>query len=306
MVGGRCYRKLGFLLMEAIMACFLMALAFLVAVRLYGAALQWEASTGKIRQASQLAEQKMEEIRARSLSVSNGSTFAARLDGIIGGVHSPYPEAPSFRFDVEELRNRHQTVGSSGLTPEDGVHSPGSRFFTQPLGSATPYPTDPEGDFQRNATFESYPYSRHLPNSYRLVQVTVRWSLDPRDSVRLISLIGDPIPVPRLATTANVNQTVNVIKVSGPSNLTAPNSSAVYRIEVTAANGARIEDVSVIWQLHPLNDGYADLFALDASGTQVRISRNSTFSQSGTRVRLYPQVRYHGIEARAISGRISL
>lgn len=297
--------------MEAIMACFLMALAFLVAVRLYGAALQWEASTGKIRQASQLAEQKMEEIRARSLSVPSGSTFSARLGAIVAGAHDPYPEAPSFRFDVRELRNRHERVTSSALTPEDGVHSPGSSFFTQPSAGATPYPTDPQGDFQRNATYESYPYSRHMPNSYKLVQVTVRWNSDPRDSVRLISLIGDPILEPRAASSSavdapNVNQAVQVRKVSGPSNLTAPNSSAVYSVEVTTKDGSLVEDVSVIWQLHPLNDGYVNLFNLDASGTRVRVSRDPTFSFNGAKVRLYPQVRYHGIEARAISETISL
>ncbi len=292
--------------MEAIMASFLMALAFLIAVRLYGAALQWEASTGKIRQASQLAEQKMEEIRARSLLVPSGTTFAAHLNGIVAGAHPPYPEGPNFRFEIRKLRNRHETVSSSSLTPEDGVHSPASSFFTRPAAGTVPYPTDPEGDFQRNATYESFPYSRHLPNSYELIEILVRWNTDPSDQVRLISLIGDPILKPRATTGANVNQTVRVVRVSGPSNLTSAGASAVYRIEVTTDNGSRVQDVSAIWQLHPYNTGYADLFTLDASGSQVRVTRSAALSRNGTQIRLYPQIRYHGIEARAVSETISL
>ncbi len=292
--------------MEAVMASFLMVLAFLVAVKLYGASLQWEASTGKIRQASMLAERKMEEIRARSLTIPGGSTFSAHLDGIIGGSHLPYSDAPIFRFEVTPVDNIHKEVESSGFIPPDGIHSPGSTFYTRPDGSATPYSSDPQGDYQWNATYESYPYSRRMPQSYRLVQVDVRWNSDPKDYVRLISLIGDPILPPRDTTpNPNLNQTLSVVKESGPNNLTGTGASAIYRIEVYANNNSQVQDVSAVWSLHPLNDGTADLFTLDSSGTRVRVSRSSS-SKNGTSLRLYPQIRYHGKEARAIGPVISL
>lgn len=286
------------------MASFLMVLAFLIAVKLYGASLQWEASTGKIRQASTLAERKMEEIRARSLSVPGGSTFAAHLDGIIGGSHLPYSDAPNFRFDVRSIDNIHKEVESSGFTPPDGVHSPASTFYTKPDGSSPPYSSDPQGDYQWNATYESYPYSRQMAQSYRLVQVDVRWNSVPKDYLRLISLIGDPILPPR-DTTPNLNQTLRVVKESGPANLTGTGASAIYRIEVYADNNSQVEDVSAIWSLHPLHNGTADLFTLNSSGTRVRVSRSS-LSKNGTSLRLYPQIRYHGKEARATSPEISL
>lgn len=302
------------LLAEAVVASFLMIFAFLASASLYDASLRWEAGSASLRRATLLAEQKMEEIRARASSYSPPATFASHLDGIISGPHPPSPEAPDFRFAVRALDNTHRTVASSGLTPSDGVHSPCSTFFTRPGNpgstdrSASPYAaSDPGGDFQRNVTYESYPYSRRMSRSFRLVQVTVSYGVGYEQKVDLISLIGDPIlpPARPAAGADNLNLTLNVIRESGSVDLSAPGAEAVYRIDVTTDSGTKVEEVSALWSIHPLSSGTADIFALDASGLRVRVTRSAD-SKAGTTFRLFPQIRYEGVEARATSDAITL
>lgn len=296
----------GMLLMEAIMASFLMVLAFLAAVKLYGASLQWEASTGKIRLATLLAERKMEELRAQTAQIPSGESFAEHYQNVVSAGPFSYSEAPNFSISVKTLNNTHKKVQSSGLTPTDGVHSPSSTFYTEPSsGPGAPYSFDPEGDYQYNATYESYPYSRHMPKTYRLVQVTVRWGPDPADSVRLLSLLGDPILARKdTGNSADIDQTVKVVKESGPDNLTG-STPAIYTVEVTTGNGAKVEDVSVLWSIHADGSGIPDLFVLNAKGTRVRVSRPAG-AESGQRFRLFPTVRYKGVEARGYSPWINL
>ena len=295
----------GMLLMEAVMASFLMVLAFLAAVKLYGASLQWEASTGKVRLATLVAERKMEEIRAQSAQIPNGSTFRAHLQGLTNGTDSTYPDAPGLVVNAQRIDLTHEEVESSGLTPTNGIHSPSTTFYTEPNGgSGPPYPSDPLGDFQLNATYESYPYSRRMPDSFRLVQVTVRWGNGVNDNVKLLSLIGDPIPPRKNTGATDFNETAVVVKESGPNNLTG-GTPAVYTVEVTTRDGAVVEDVSVLWGIDPNGDGTADLFALNAAGTRVRVSRPAS-AESGQQFRLLAQIRYKGVEARARSEWISL
>lgn len=293
------------------MACFLMVFAFAASASMCDASVGWEARSTTVRQAAVLAERKMEEIRAKAASVPSGSTFAQHLDTILAAAHPPYDDSPSYTFKVRALANEHKKVKSSGFTPPDGVHSPCSSFYTKPThpGSTDrtnpPYGAqDPGGDFQKNATYSTYPYSRSMPESYRLVQVTVRFGTRADQKVDLVALIGDPIAPPEEPTGGNLNKTVKVVKESGPSNLVG-SGAAVYRIEVVTASGAKVDDVSAVWNIHPLSSGSADIFPLDSRGTRVRVTRNG-FSVSGTSFRLFPQIRYDGKEARATSAVISL
>ncbi|MCA9775367.1 MAG: hypothetical protein KC800_01565 [Candidatus Eremiobacteraeota bacterium] len=302
----------GSLLVEAIVASFLMVFAFLASASLYDGSLKWETRSSNLCRATLLAERKMEELRARTSVIPSGSTFALVADAAIDGSHPPYPDSPGFTFEVETLPNEHKKVQTSGFIPKNGVISPGSNFSTEPLNPGSqghgnpPYgPLDPDGDFQKNATYSTYPYSRRMPNTYRLVQVTVRFGDRSLQMVRLISLLSDPILPPARPTGDNLNNTLKVVKESGPTNLTADDSSAIYRIEVTTSSGATVEDVSAIWSIHPLSSGTADIFTLDASGTRVRLTRND-LSLDGTKLRLYPRIRYEGIEARAESEEIGL
>lgn len=295
----------GMLLMEAIMASFLMVFAFLAAVKLYGASLQWEASTGKVRLATLVAERKMEEIRAQSAQIPSGSTFRAHLQGLTNGTDSSYADAPGLIVNAKRIDITHEEVDSSGLTPTEEIHSPSSTFYTEPNGgTGPPYPSDPLGDYQLNATYESYPYSRRMPHSFRLIQVTVRWGTGVNDNVKLLSLIGDPVPPRKNTGATDFNETAVIVKESGPNNLTGA-TPAVYTLEVTARDGAVVEDVSVLWGIDPDGDGTADLFALNAAGTRVRVTRPAS-AESGQQFRLLAQVRYKGVEARARSEWITL
>ena len=298
------------LLVEAIIAAFLMIFAFAISAALYDASLRWEANTTSILRASLLAERKMEEIRSAASRI-DAQSFAVQIDAILTGPHLPYPDAPAFTFEVgPALDNIHKVVPTSGFTPTNGVHSPCSTFFTRPSNpgsvnrSSPPYASDPNGDFQMDAAYESFPYSRAMPNSYRLVQVRVRFGDGDDHKVDLISLIGDPI-APPARPDPNINQTLKIVRTSGPPDLTGANPAAEYEIHVTTATNAPVDDVSAVWSIHPLSSGTADIFPLNASGTRVRITR-SPFSENGTQFRLFPQIRYEGQEARALSDPIAL
>jgi hypothetical protein len=295
-----------------VIASFLMIFAFLASVALYDASLRWESGSSNIRRATLLAERKMEEIRAQASLVTSG-TFAGGIDAILAAIPRPfyYPEAPEIAIYVDPLDNIHHRVQTSGLKPPNGVISPCSSFYTKPLNPGSrdyapaPYGTlDPEGDFQINASYETYPYSREMPDSYRLVQVTVQYGPADDQKAVLISLIGDPIMPP--VRSGALDSVVKVVRESGPANLTSLGDAAIYRIEVTASNGTKVSDVSALWSLDSAHGGTVDIFRLDAKGTRVRVTRDPDYSVSGTTAVLSPQVRYEGIQARAASGEIGL
>lgn len=308
----------GVLIVEAVIAAFLMVFAFAASASLFDASLRWESFSSNQRKAALLAERKMEEIRARATAIPSGQTFAQHIDSVIGGTHNPYPDAPGFEFTVTTLRNRHLRVPTSGFTPTDGVHSPCSVLYTQPDNPGTtnritpaynidpPTPFDPNGagDFQKNNFYDTYPYSRSMANSYRLVKVTVSFGTNGDRTVDLISLIGDPI-LPPNRPADNLNDTVNVVRTAGNNVLSGASDFAEYEIRVTTASGAVVEDVSALWSVHPLSTGSVDIFCLNASGTRVRVSRNR-FSRNGTRARLFPKIRYEAEEARGLSEFINL
>lgn len=307
-------RRSGILLVEAVVASFLMIFAFLASALLYDASLRWEAASSNIRQATLLAERKMEEIRALSSMVQTG-TFAGRVDSVLASIPDPffYPESPDFPIHVTVLDNKHEMVQTSKVIPPNGVISPCSSFATQPENPLTqdrapaPYESiDPEGDFQVNVGYETYPYSRTMPDSFRLVQVTVEYGVGSTANQRavLVSLIGDPILPPKHG--GGVNDVVKVVKESGPQDLTSAGDAAIYRIQVTAANGTEVRDVSALWSLDSTYGGTVDIFRLDPNGTRVRVTRDPKFSVVGTKAVLSPWVRYEGIEARGTSAFIGL
>lgn len=305
------FHTAGILIVEAVVAAFLMVFAFLASASLFDASLRWESQSGNTRMAALIAERKMEELRAQCSQVPSGSTFAAHADAILAGPHPPYTDAPGFTFTVQVLPNSHDEVPTSGETPDEGVHSPSSTVFTRPTNPSStdranpPYPLiDPPtspfndaGDFQKNGFYSTYPYSRAMPNSYRLVQVSVEYGTGDARQFDLVSLLSDPIPPPPL--------TFEVVRTAGSSTLSGTGSFAEYEIRVTAQSGAVVEEVSALWSIHPLSTGTVDVFALNAAGTKVRVRRNA-FSRNGTTAVLYPQIRYHSVQGRAESEDISL
>lgn len=304
----------GVLIVEAVVASFLMVFAFLASASLFEASLRWESQGANMRKAALAAERKMEEMRAAAANVPSGQTFAQHIDAIIAG---PHPNIEGYPVVVTPLPNHHEQVTTSGYTPTDGFHSPCSTLFTAPDNPAStsrnapPYnfdsgtPLDPAprgaGDFQLNNLYETYPYSRAMPNSYRLVKVSIDYGARNGLPLDLISVIGDPI-LPLANTTPNINVSM-AINPGGPVSVGA--GSQDFTFTLTAANGSIIEDAACIWSIHPLSGGTADLFTRDAIGSTVRVSRNG-LSRPGTDLRLFPKVRYQGVDVRAISGDVSL
>jgi len=304
----------GVLIVEAVIASFLMVFAFLASASLYEAALRWESQGSNMRRAALVAEQKIEQLRAAASQVPGGTTFADHLDSLIAGPHAPIEGYP---ITVTSLPNHHETVATSGYTPPDGFYSPCSTLYTQPdnPGSTSrvnpPYnfdsgtATDPAprgaGDFQKNNLYETYPYSRDMSRSYRLVKVEVDYGARNGQPLELISVIGDPIlPLENTTPNLNVSMTVNP---GGTVNIGSGFQDFTFTL--VTDNGSIVEDASCIWNIHPLSGGTAELFVRDAKGSEVRVSR-SPLSRPGTDLRLFPKVRYRGVDVRATSGEVNL
>lgn len=276
-------RLRGILLVEAVIASFLFVFAFAAAAALFDTALRWETQGGNQRKAALAAERKMEELRALSRNVPSGSTFAAHLDSLIAG---PHPPSDSFTYDVVALPNTHRVIPANGLTPTNGVHSPCSSFYTVPF--AIPSALDPNGDAQRNDLYETYPYSRPMPNSYRLVQVTALYGTNNSREFRLVSLIGEPI--------VDTNTlSLNFTPATGTT-LSAGGASTDFELEVQRPGGIVIEDISAIWNNTPNSSAQVTLTTLDSLGRQVRVNPISSGLPTGGRANVAAKVRYGGRE----------
>ena len=287
----------GGLLLEAVLAAFLMIFAFATSASLFDASLRWESEATNIRRASLVAERKIEELRAVTANVPAGSSFSNALASHLG-VETEYSEDPGFRVTVRALRNRHDRVQTSGLTPSDGVHSPCSAMFTAPPAS-TPGSNPPNDNPQLNNAYSTYPYSRNVPTSLRLIEVTVTYSGEKE--LRLVTLLGDPIAP--FATTP----VVVVTRVSGPTSLSSTSTSSVYRAQVVTASGSRPEDVTVLWSTTLDSTGALDCVPLDSTGRTVEVKRAPiTPSGVGAKARAQALVRYGGQEAIGKSTEISL
>jgi hypothetical protein len=286
------------LLVEAVVASFLMVLAFVAASMLFDAALRWESESGNVRRAALVAEKKMEELRALSADVPAGATFSAVLASLLGP-QTEYPEAPGFAIDVARLPNTHRPVTTSGLTPDPGAHSPCSSFFTAVPDAAS---NPPDGNPQRNNAYATYPYTRHLPDSLALVQVTVTFAGGVR-SYRLISLLGDPVTPFDNSPADNVR----VSRISGPAALSDFTSTAEYSAQVITSSGSLPKDVTCLWSLDTQSTGSLVILPGDSSGRTVRVRRRDiTALGTNAQARLVAKVRYGGQEAFGFSAPIAL
>lgn len=287
----------GGLLLEAVLAAFLMIFAFATSASLFDASLRWESEATNIRRASLVAERRLEELRALTAKVPAGSSFSNVLAGHLG-VETEYPEDPGFQVKVKALRNRHDRVETSGLTPPDGVHSPCSALFTAPPATS-PGSNPPNDNPQLNNAYSTYPYSRSMPTSLRLVEVTVTYS--GGKTLRLVSLLGDPI-VPFAK-----KPVVVVTKASGPSSLSNTSTPAVFEAQVVTQSNSRPDDVTVLWSTTLDSTGALDCLPLDSTGRTVRVTRAPiTPSGVGAKARVQALVRYGGQEAVGESIEISL
>ncbi len=292
----RGWRGRGVLVIEAVVASFLMLFAFVASAALFDAAIRWESDISNLRRAALVADKKMEELRVLTSEVPSGSSFDEVL-APLAGPHPEYPEALGFAIEVVILDNIHRPVPSSGLHPTPGVHSPCSSMFTK-----VPTPTEnlPDGNPQLNNAFSTYPYTRHLRDSYRLVQVAVTYA-DGAKTYPLVSLLGDPV------TPFGKTPKVEVTFESGSTTLGNASTTAVYSAQVVTETGSKPKDVTIFWGVTLDSSGSLILLPLDSSARRVQIRRgSSTVSGIGAQARLQAVVRYGGQEAVGVSDPISL
>lgn len=279
--------------MEAIVASFLMLFAFIAATQLFDASLRWESSSINDRLAAMVAERRLEELRGWIDRECVATGFDNLSWGTVEVTGDSYPESPGFLIDVRtRLPINTQPRAATGRAPiPDGLHSPASQLFAEaPAGR----------NQQRNSTWQSYPYTRHMDGSARLVEVTVRYGTGNGREFKVVSLLGDPI-APALAPDSDYDP--SPVVVSGPANLGA--ATATYDVEVRLPSGQPIPDVTVLWSIEPESTGAAVIRPLDAKGSQIELRRDPN-STPGSRIILAAKVRYRGREIVGYSNPINL
>jgi len=271
----------GMLLAEAIIASFLLLFAFIAATQLFDASLRWESSSTGERLAALVAERRMEDLRGWVAEQCQSTGFDNLNWTSQEVVDDSYPESPAFLITVnttDQIENTPARPATGRVDPVPGLHSPSSTFYARAL--------DANDDQQRNQEWQSFPYSRDMTASARLVQITVTWS-NGRYEYRLVSLLTDSIEP---AATPSTDFTTSPVVVSGPGSVSA-GGSADYSAQVRLPNNQPIPDVTVLWSIRPTSGGSASIRPLDSSARTVRITR-----QSSGAIVLVAKVRYRGKE----------
>lgn len=294
-------RPRGVLMIEGVVAAFLMVFAFAAATALFDASLKWETQGSNTRRAALVAEKALGELRAWSLTTHSNSNFDAGWSSRTG-VRPEYPEAPGFQVEVIADQPVHGQNPTTGHTPPPGVYSPASHLWMPPNDPvADPRPSDPlpplPVDFenpQRDKQYGTFARVRSFPKSFRRVQIVVRWDV-PQKEYRLVSLVGDPI--------TPITKQVTFNRTAGPSSLSA-GQAADYSVSLRDAGGHVIEDVVCVWGVDPLGTGALVVKPIDSNGRTARVWRDDN-AQSGS-TRLMVRLRYRGEEFTGYSNPISV
>lgn len=270
----------GTLLVEAIVASFLFLFAFIASSQLFDASLRWEASSTSERLAALVAERRLENLRGW-VAIQCKTTGFDNLDWASQEVVNEIePDSPGFSITVrtsDRIKHTAAKPNTGRTNPPPGFYSPCSTFYAQaPTGQ----------DQQQDQVWHTYPYSRDMTDSARLVEITVTWAGGDHE-YRLVSLLGDTIAQ---AVAPSSNFSTSPVVISGPTNLAIGNQ-ANYAIELRLPSTASIPDVTTLWSIKPTSSGQGSLLPLDSSARTVRLTRTS----SGTIV-LVAKVRYRGKE----------
>ena len=271
----------GMLLAESIVASFLMLFAFIAATQLFDASLRWESSSTNERLAAMVAERRLEDLRGWVAQQCKSTGFDSLNWTAQEVVDDSYPESPGFLITVNttaQIEHTPARPATGRVDPAPGFHSPSSVLY-----ATAPNAND---DQQRDQEWQSFPYSRVLTDSARMVQITVNWA-DDRYEYRLVSLLTDSI---EQAATPSADFTTSPVVVSGPGSVSV-GSSTDYSVEVRLPNGQPIPDVTTLWSVRPTSAGSASLRPLDSSARTVRVTR-----QSNGAIVLVAKVRYRGKE----------
>ncbi len=271
----------GMLLVESVVASFLMLFAFMAATQLFDASLRWESISTNERLAAMVAERRLEDLRGWVAQQCKTTGFDSLNWSEQEVVDDSYPEFPGFLITVnttDQIENTLARPETGRVHPPPGLHSPCSTLFTTAL--------NPNDDQQKNQLWQSFPYTRDMTDSARLVQVTVTWAYG-RYQYRLVSLLADSI---EQAANPSVDFTTSPVVVSGPGSVSL-GTSADYSVEVRLPSNSPIPDVTTLWTIRPTSAGSASIRPLDSSARSVRVTR-----QSSGAIVLVAKVRYRGKE----------
>ncbi|MBI3929356.1 MAG: hypothetical protein HY319_27665 [Armatimonadetes bacterium] len=221
----------GLSLVETIMATFLLVSGFVVTAVLYHTSLRYASAVERQQLALLVAENKLEEIRAWSRDVHGTGGSESFGDDVswntYDGAVETDPDHPEFTVRVQA--NRHS------------LFSPSSQFeqvrFSAQEGETETDPPD-FGDPRKGFT-----------NSTRRVEITVEWGPGPREEVRLISLVGDPVrdfEASEEAITIGMNPSTTTL---------APGEDIRLTAVAKDTSGQEIPDAVFTWYVEP--DGAA-------------------------------------------------
>lgn len=296
------------LIVEAIVASFLMIFAFAAATQLFTAALQWEGQGTNVRRAALVAQKKMDELRAWSenfhLTAPFNEGWAAQ-----NGTHPGYPEAPGFAIEVIAEPAAYVTVNPNrpagpANPPPAGFYSPTSHFYTTPPA--------PPANPQKHDLWWTYPYARTMHDSMVRVEVTVGYgrqtSAGPPPTYsrefKLMSVIADPVSPLRPTPGGRFPQ--DPVSITGPGTLATVGTTGVYTVEVRLPNGRAVPDVTALWTVDS-SGATVDILPTDSSGRSVTVTRTDlTPNGFGGTTRLAAKVRYRGKEIVGYSDPIDL
>lgn len=279
----------GTLLVEAIVASFLFLFAFIAATQLFDASLRWESSSTNERLAALVAERRMEDLRGWVGQQCKTTGFNSLNWASKEVVDEDDSELPGFLITVNTSSQMEHTPArplTGRADPPPGFHSPCSTLYAQAAAGE---------DQQQNQVWGTFPYSRDMSNSARLVQVTVTWG-DGSHEYRLVSVLSDSIEP---AVAPSTDFTTSPVVISGPASVST-GSTADYSVEVRLASSAPIPDVTTLWAILPTSAGAASLRPLDSSGRTVRLTRASDGA-----IVLVAKVRYRGKEIVGYSNAIN-
>lgn len=271
----------GVLIIEAVVAAFLMVFAFAASSSLFHAALQWESQSGNVRQAALVAERKIGEIRVWSEDHHAGAPFDDGWAPPITGPQTDYVDAPGFNMTVIADQPSYQSP--AGIpNPPPGLYSPTSHFwFPPPVIPALP------NDFenaQKNQQYATFARVRTFNSSVRRVQVDVRYGSNGSRLYRAVTLVGDPI------TPSVGDPTITFTRLAGPANLSS-GEAADYGVTVTVS-GHEVDDIVCLWGLTPESTGTLLVKPMDSNGRTARVIR-PTWGNPGSS-KLAVRLRYRG------------
>lgn len=289
---GALRREQGVLMVEGVIAAFLMVFAFAAASSLFDASLRWEAVGANKRRAALVAERALGEIRAQ-LQAGSGS-FESRWASIPATMS--FEEAPGFdvtidvalpTYKVHSKAEFNKGGGSESIPP--GLYSPTSHLWVpDDFGSANPPLPSLPNDFddpQKDDVYKTYARVRTFPESARRVQVTVVYGDGTdRTTFRLVSLVADEPP--RGTPQAEFRL------MSGPSSL-GVGAAADYSVTIRVA-GEQVDDVVCLWGTEAIGTGAINIKPHDTNGRAARIWRDPNATAGTTR--LYVRGRYRGVE----------